>query len=38
MYSYFDAHCDTMTKMYKNNVGLNCSKLMVNTDNLKNYN
>lgn len=37
MYSYFDAHCDTMTKMYNNNLGIDSYELMVNTNNLKNY-
>ena len=34
MYSYFDAHCDTMSKIYKNSVGLDSDTLMVNTKNL----
>lgn len=37
MYSYFDAHCDTMSKMYKRGLGLDCSELMVNTNNLSDY-
>ena len=37
MYTYFDAHCDTMSKMYKNNLGLDAPELMVNTDNMHGY-
>ena len=37
MYSYFDAHCDTMSKMYKRGLGLDASRLMVNTENLSGY-
>ena len=37
MYSYFDAHCDTMSKIYKNGVGLDNESLMVNTKNLNGY-
>ena len=34
MYTYFDAHCDTMSKMYQERVGLDSPDLMVNTNNL----
>ncbi len=34
MYTYFDAHCDTMSKMYKERIGLDSPGLMVNTNNL----
>lgn len=34
MYTYFDAHCDTMSKMYQERVGLDSLGLMVNTNNL----
>ena len=37
MYSYFDAHCDTMSKMYKQHLGLDSQELMVNTENLEGY-
>ena len=37
MYSYFDAHCDTMSKIYKNGVGLDSDTLMVNVKNLDGY-
>ncbi len=37
MYSYFDAHCDTMSKMYKNRLGLDSAELMVSTKNLEGY-
>ena len=37
MYRYFDAHCDTMSKMYKQGIGLDASELMVNTNNLDGY-
>lgn len=37
MYTYFDAHCDTMSKMYKNNLGLDAPELMVNTNNMHGY-
>ena len=37
MYTYFDAHCDTMSKMYKNKLGLDACELMVNTKNLHGY-
>lgn len=37
MYKYFDAHCDTMSKMYKQGTGLDTPELMVNTHNLKGY-
>ncbi len=37
MYTYFDAHCDTMTKMYKKRIGLDARELMVNTNNLHTY-
>ena len=37
MYKYFDAHCDTMSKMYKQGIGLEAPELMVNTNNLDGY-
>ena len=37
IYTYFDAHCDTMSKMYKDGLGLDNPKLMVNTGNLCSY-
>ncbi len=37
MYSYFDAHCDTMSKMYKRGLGLDSGELAVNTGNLSGY-
>jgi len=37
MYTYFDAHCDTMSKMYKNKIGLDSHNLMVNIHNLKGH-
>ncbi|MBR3932634.1 MAG: membrane dipeptidase [Clostridia bacterium] len=37
MYTYFDAHCDTMSKMYKKRIGLDSPDLMVNTNNLHRY-
>ena len=37
MYIYFDAHCDTLSKMYKKRIGISSSELMVNTNNLKAY-
>ena len=37
MYTYFDSHCDTMSKMYKNKIGLDSHELMVNTHNLQGY-
>ena len=37
MHTYFDAHCDTMSKMYKKRIGLDSADLMVNTNNLKAY-
>lgn len=37
MRSYFDAHCDTMSKIYKNGVGLDGDTLMVNVKNLEGY-
>lgn len=37
MYTYFDAHCDTMSKMYKNKIGLDSREMMVNTGNLQGY-
>lgn len=37
MYSYFDAHSDTMTKMYKGKLGLDSDSLMVNVKNLCGY-
>lgn len=37
MYSYFDAHCDTMLKMYRSNIGIYNPELMVNTKNICNY-
>lgn len=37
MYTYFDAHCDTLTKMYEERLGLDSPELMVNTNNLVNY-
>lgn len=37
MYSYFDAHCDSMSKMYKKRIGLDSLELMVNTNNLHRY-
>jgi len=37
MYSYFDAHCDTMSKMCKKRIGLDSPSLMVNTPNLQPY-
>lgn len=37
MYSYFDAHCDTMSKMYKRGLGLDSRELMVNTGNISGY-
>ena len=37
MYSYFDAHCDTMSKMYKRGLGLDADELAVNTGNLSGY-
>ena len=36
-YPYFDAHCDTLTKLYKNNDSLNNSSYMVNISSLKKY-
>ncbi len=37
IYTYFDAHCDTMSKMYKDGLGFDSSELMVNTGNLCGY-
>lgn len=37
MYIYFDAHCDTMSKMYKAKTGLDSRELMVNVHNLEVY-
>lgn len=37
MYKYFDAHCDTMSKMYKQGIGLEAPELMVNAQNLDGY-
>lgn len=37
MYTYFDAHCDTMSKMYKSNIGLDSTELMININNLNGY-
>lgn len=37
MYKYFDAHCDTMSKMYKQGIGLEAPELMVNANNLDGY-
>lgn len=37
MYTYFDAHSDTMSKMYKNKIGLDSHNLMVNIHNLKGH-
>lgn len=37
IYNYFDAHCDTMSKMYKDRLGLDSPELMVNTGNLRGY-
>lgn len=37
MYTYFDAHCDTMSKMYQERTGLDSPELMVNTNNLSAY-
>ncbi len=37
IYTYFDAHCDTMSKMYKDGLGLDNPELMVNTNNLLRY-
>lgn len=37
MYTYFDAHSDTMSKMYKERIGLDSRELMVNTNNLHPY-
>lgn len=37
MYTYFDAHCDTMLKMYRSSIRLDNPELMVNTNNLHKY-
>ncbi len=37
MYTYFDAHCDTLTKMYEEGLGIDSPELMVNTNNLSQY-
>ena len=37
IYTYFDAHCDTMFEMYKNGLTLNTSSFMFNTNNLNDY-
>lgn len=36
-YPYFDAHCDTITELYKNKSSINNSKYMVNLSHLKKY-
>lgn len=36
-YPYFDAHCDTLTALYKDKASLNNSKYMVNLSHLKKY-
>jgi len=36
-YQYFDAHCDTITKLYNKKTSLKCSNYMVNINHLKNY-
>lgn len=37
MYTYFDAHCDTLLRMYNEGLGLDSTKLEVNTKNLAGY-
>lgn len=37
MYSYFDAHCDTMSKIHKFGIGLDSDALMVNVNHLSKY-
>lgn len=36
-YPYSDAHCDTITRLYKNNDSINNSKYMVNLSHLRKY-
>ena len=37
MCSYFDAHCDTMLKIYNDNVGIDEDKLEININNISEY-